>query len=112
MHDVLNELIEYKVVLEKANKVIHGESGAGLRRSLGSVNNSQHSVHLDQEQNVFQSVNTDPEELKEDLSRISSHRGESSFREVSIRYVAGTINKDEILRFKRILFRVSRGKIL
>lgn len=31
MHEVLNELIEYKVVLDKANKIIHGR----LRNPLG-----------------------------------------------------------------------------
>ena len=37
---------------------------------------------------------------------------ESSFREVSISYIAGTINKDEVLGFRRLLFRATRGKAL
>lgn len=50
------------------------------------------------------------EELKIDpFARASL---DSSFREISIRYMAGTINKDEVLRFKRLLFRASRGKVL
>lgn len=28
MHEVLNELIEYRVVLEKANNIIHGKMRA------------------------------------------------------------------------------------
>lgn len=34
------------------------------------------------------------------------------FRDVSIRYMAGTIDKQEMVRFKRMLFRATRGKVL
>lgn len=37
---------------------------------------------------------------------------DSSYREVSISYLAGTIDKEEILSFRRLLFRVTRGKAL
>jgi hypothetical protein len=41
MHEVLNDLIEYKVVLEKANKIIHG--------LFRGVQDQWHSVHNDTE---------------------------------------------------------------
>ncbi len=31
---------------------------------------------------------------------------------VSISYLAGTINKDEIMRFKKMVYRATRGKAL
>ena len=69
---------------------------------------------------MFNSNNTnrsvDSEELKEDGHKPqqlnASVRLDSSFREVSIKYVAGTISKEDMLRFKRMLFRVTRGKLL
>ena len=36
----------------------------------------------------------------------------SSFQEVSIRYLAGTIESSEIMKFKRLVFRATRGKVL
>lgn len=35
-----------------------------------------------------------------------------SFREVSITYIAGTINRDEMFTFKKFIYRASRGKVL
>jgi len=32
------------------------------------------------------------------------------FREVSIGHICGTINADEVMRFKKLLFRATRGK--
>ena len=52
------------------------------------------------------------EELKQENQFPRANPLDSSFREISIRYIAGTINKDEVMRFKRLLFRVSRGKVL
>jgi hypothetical protein len=31
---------------------------------------------------------------------------------ISISYLAGTINKDEIMRFKKMIYRATRGKAL
>jgi hypothetical protein len=54
---------------------------------------------------------TESEDSKDDV--FNRHgRLESSFREVSLRYMAGTIEKDEVQRFKRLLFRASRGNKL
>jgi hypothetical protein len=39
MHEVLNELIEYSVVLDKANKIIHGR--------FRGVNSEYNTVHND-----------------------------------------------------------------
>jgi hypothetical protein len=38
MHEVLTELVEYKIVLEKASLIIHGENSA-----LRNLNESLHS---------------------------------------------------------------------
>ena len=43
---------------------------------------------------------------------LSDNRRESSFREVSISYLAGTIDKADVMRFRKLLYRVSRGKTL
>ena len=68
-----------------------------------SLNNSRRSIgHLADE------------ELKEEGGRksLNQSRLESSYREISLVYMAGTINKEDIIRFKRLLFRASRGKVL
>jgi hypothetical protein len=37
MHEVLNELVEYRIVLEKANVLIHGK--------MRAISDSIHSLH-------------------------------------------------------------------
>lgn len=116
MVEILNMQIEYKLVLEKANKMIHGK--------LKSRNSSLHSI-----QNDYESIsgnqpfgrsktNQSNEEIKEEdivlNGRLSggSSRLDLSYREVSIKYIAGTIESADVERFKRILFRSLRGKVL
>lgn len=100
MYEVLIELIEYKVVLDKSNEIIHGyrldDWNLNQNRSL---NNS-----------IRMSSPNFEEEIKE--GRPSSRQSEGSFREVSIRYIAGTIDAIEAQKFKRLLFRACRGKVL
>lgn len=46
MHEVLNELIEYQVVLDKANKVIHGKLMPPLdNESIHTDNESFHGAN-------------------------------------------------------------------
>lgn len=35
-----------------------------------------------------------------------------SFREVSISYIAGTIDRVEVIRFRKLLYRASRGNYI
>lgn len=112
MHEVLTELIEYKIVLEKANVIVHGN----LRSSL--VHESFHSEADLQQHNASRRISfggnsslraADMEENKHDQFGGRASRLDSSFREVSIKYISGTLPKEEVLRFKRLLFRVTRG---
>jgi V-type ATPase 116kDa subunit family len=112
MHEVLNELVEYKIVLEKAYTIIHG--------MMRGVNESQHTDHDQsygggsrrQSTGSRRSIGFNDLEDNKAEDPFRSQRLDSSFREVSIRYVSGTIEKDDVMRFKRILFRASRGKVL
>ena len=50
------------------------------------------------------------EEFKEGRnSSAVQQRLESSFREISLVYISGTVFKEDIVRFKRLLFRACRG---
>ena len=101
MHEVLNELVEYQIVLEKSNVLIHGKirgisetlhslasehDGAGSAR--GSMRLSMGGIRL--------SLGGSPEmeELKDNNNQ-RPNPFDQSFREVSIRYVAGTLKKEE-----------------
>eukprot|EP00347_Sterkiella_histriomuscorum_P000740 403374687 len=127
MFDILNMQIEYKIVLDKADKIIHGKLKS-RGPSLGSIQDMEGSY---QNQPFAASGsrsnrNMSQEEIKEDdihlqgrLSGGSIHssfhqpnRLDQSYREVQIRYVAGTIETADVERFRRILFRSLRGKVL
>ena len=116
MHEVLNELLEYRIVLEKSNILIHGKMRA-ISESLHSF--ATDHDHANSSRNSFKgsirrSIGGSPEmeELKQDNPFPRVNPMDSSFREISIRYIAGTINTEETMRFKRLLFRASRGKVL
>lgn len=108
MHEVLTELVEYKIVLEKANTIIHGDFLRNLNESMHSLASEGNEPRGRFSMSGRKSIG-DLEEHKGDESRRGNM--EHSFREVSIRYMAGTIDRDEIMRFKRLLFRATRGKI-
>lgn len=42
----------------------------------------------------------------------ASRSVEQSFREVSISYIAGTLEKEDVMRFRKLLYRATRGKAL
>jgi hypothetical protein len=48
--------------------------------------------------------------MEENKNEESFRGNRSSFREVSIKYMAGTIDREDLTRFRRLLFRVTRGK--
>ena len=112
MHEVLNELVEYRIVLEKAYNIIHGIASRGVNESMHSEQHEESQWGKRMSAGGRRSIGLyDIEDNKgDDLYR--SSRAEQSFREVSIRYVSGTIDKEEVMRFKRILYRATRGKVL
>ena len=88
INELLTEMVEYRTVLEKANIIIHGDNSM-----LKNLNESLHSEGNEVRYSMSgrKSIGFDWEEQKEGRrSARGSH--ENSFREVSIRYMAGTIN--------------------
>ena len=85
IYDSFNLLFEYKTVLKKAGNII-------LERGRGLVN----------EQAAIGSLND--ENAKEAEQLISAG--------ISVGHIAGTINKDEEFRFKKLIFRSTRGNAL
>ncbi|CDW87677.1 v-type atpase 116kda subunit family protein [Stylonychia lemnae] len=116
MIDILNMQIEYQTVLEKADKIIHGKIRS-RGSSLQGIQNNDFEANASQPFGRSK-INYSNEEVKEEEIQLSgrssggSNRLEQSFREVSIRYVAGTIENTEVERFKKVLFRSLRGKVL
>lgn len=107
INELLTEMIEYHTVLEKANIIIHGDVIRNLNESLHSEGNEVRFSMSGRK-----SIGADWEEHKEGGRKSFRGSHDNSFREVSIRYMAGTINQDEVERFKRLLFRATRGKVL
>jgi V-type H+-transporting ATPase subunit a len=86
IHDSFNLLFEYKTVLKKAEKILNFR-GRGLvpeQAAIGSLN--------------------DEAEQNEQLLGGASN--------IAVGHIAGTINKDEELRFKKLIFRATRGNAL
>jgi V-type H+-transporting ATPase subunit a len=85
IYDSFNLLFEYKTVLKKANGILmdRGRGLVGDQAALGSLND---------------------ENSKEAEQLLAAG--------ISIGHIAGTINKDEEFRFKKLIFRATRGNAL
>lgn len=87
IHDSFNLLFEYKTVLKKAANIL-SDQGRGMvneQAAIGSLNNEEEKSG-DQQQLLAGGI--------------------------SVGHIAGTINKDEELRFKKLIFRATRGNAL
>lgn len=82
MHDNFNLLFEYRIVLKKAMKIIQGKD-----------------LKIDEDE--------DDSEKKESES-VQPIRGSH----ISLGHIAGTINQTEKMRFKKLIFRATRGNAL
>jgi V-type H+-transporting ATPase subunit a len=86
IHDSFNLLFEYKTVLKKAENILQF-NGRGL------VPEEAAAVSLNHE--------------KEDKELLMSGNAN-----ISVGHIAGTINRDEEMRFKKLIFRATRGNAL
>lgn len=87
MHDNFNSLVEYKNVLGKAAEIIGGR--------VSTINQVDEEVKGGSG-GAGGSLNTEEALL----------RG----NEVRVGHIAGTIGQDEQMRFKKLIFRATRGK--
>lgn len=88
IHDSFNLLFEYKTVLKKAEKILNFQA-RGLvpeQAALGSLNDDG------------------DKDAREQLIGGGAN--------IAVGHLAGTINKDEELRFKKLIFRATRGNAL
>jgi|JI102314A2RNA_FD_contig_31_1043334_length_371_multi_2_in_0_out_0_1 hypothetical protein len=84
MHDGINYLIEYRLVLKETRVILGYQGGAG-----GSGMSSA-SINGDGDQE---------EELK--------NREAPLVKDVALANICGTINTDEVLRFRKLIFRAT-----
>lgn len=86
IHDSFNLLFEYRTVLRKASNILQ-DRGRGMVEdgNIHSLNN---------------------EDVKD------TEREEPLVGGISVGHIAGTINKDEEMRFKKLIFRATRGNAL
>jgi len=87
IHDSFTLLFEYKTVLIKADQILQ----INARGLAVGVNNSGAEASLNSDENA---------------NPLIEHQG------IAVGHIAGTINKDEEFRFKKLIFRSTRGNAL
>ena len=87
IHDSFTLLFEYKTVLTKADQILQ----INARGLAVGVNNSGAEASLNSDENA---------------NPLIEHQG------IAVGHIAGTINKDEEFRFKKLIFRATRGNAL
>ena len=92
MHDNFNSLVEYKNVLGKAAEIIGGRVS-----TLNQVDEESKGPGSRYGGGGGGSLNTEEALLKGN--------------EVRVGHIAGTIGQDEQMRFKKLIFRATRGKV-
>ena len=92
MHDGINHLIEYRLVL-KETRVLLGYQGNQAAIGGGSAVNSINGEH-------------DEEGKEKEVPLVAGAGG------VALSNISGTINTDEVLRFRKLIFRATRGNAL
>lgn len=93
MHDGINHLIEYRLVL-KETRVLLGYQGNQAAIGGGSAVNSINGEH-------------DEEGQEREAPLVAAGSGG-----VALSNISGTINTDEVLRFRKLIFRATRGNAL
>ncbi|XP_051139489.1 V-type proton ATPase subunit a2-like isoform X2 [Andrographis paniculata] len=87
-----NELLEYKLVLQKASQIFHSaERGAAAQRR--EVEQQIHDRSIDSPLLVEQEMSTDPS------------------KQIKLGFVSGLVPREKSLAFERILFRTTRGNV-
>lgn len=90
MFDNFNQLIEYKKVLQETQVILARHNGVGHGALAGvQEDRSQPSINMD----------------APDENPLMGHS-------INLSYIAGTINTDEVHRFQKLIFRVTRGNSL
>ena len=128
MQESLNTLIEHKNVISVAAQVVATALAAGAEVGADEEKKEQNQIEL---QNLSQegesrgvqeeganAVNSSPartpvqEQQEPLLQKQTLAQPALSSGLIAISYLAGTINKSEIMRFRKIVYRTTRGKAL
>ncbi|WOG86955.1 hypothetical protein DCAR_0206174 [Daucus carota subsp. sativus] len=96
LQHTFNELVEFKMVLEKAGDFLLSSKG--------------HPVDEDRELEEHAYSNNDYSDSAS-LLELETQPGPSSSQS-GLRFISGIISKSKVLRFERILFRATRGNML
>ncbi|KAL8115631.1 V-type proton ATPase subunit a1 [Apium graveolens] len=96
LQHTFNELVEFKMVLEKAGDFLLSSKG--------------HPVNEDRELDEHAYLNNDYSDSAS-LLEMETQPGPSS-NQSGLRFISGIISKSKVLRFERILFRATRGNML
>lgn len=96
LQHTFNELVEFKMVLEKAGDFLLSSKG--------------HPVNEDRELDEHAYSNNDYSDSAS-LLELETQPGPSS-NQSGLRFISGIISKSKVLRFERILFRATRGNML
>ena len=87
IHDSFNLLFEYRTVLRKASNILHHRGRSLNGNAMPSINGENNKE--DEHEHLLQ----DP-------------------TSIAVGHIAGTINQDEEMRFKKLIFRATRGNAL
>ncbi len=92
MHDGINHLIEYRLVLKETRVLLgyQGNQGANFGNQSAASINGEH----------------DEEQANREAPLVAGSGG------VALSNISGTINTDEVLRFRKLIFRATRGNAL
>lgn len=120
MKDEMNHLIEYYTVLKKAGQLIFGEDQLEIAKKLKldvqKRDAPEERLLRDQRHNSNSESDNSDDYLfgGEGGQNRARYESSQSMREagVSIGYIAGTILQTEQRAFEKLIFRVSRGKVL
>lgn len=108
MHHSYNYLIEYKEVLEKVRTFMaHKPSNVNSLSNPFSDDGQREARRTDSDENLF--GNRSSGSLEEGHGNYSSS---DNYRALNLSSLAGIINRVEVQRLKRIVFRASRGNAL
>lgn len=117
MSNNFNTLLEHKSVVAVAAEVIKGAQQAEAVRRQSEIEEKKHEEIQMQEIDAKAAGEgapkpaTNKDQLKEERVPLIAERVVLPGM-ISIRYMAGTILKEDELKFKRMIFRASRGRAL
>jgi len=107
MHHNCNYLIEYKEVLNKVSKfMLNKPKNIRINRNSNPFDNEEHKRQII---NSAEQIMGRPSDSSDDDAQIGTY---NQPKILNLSSIAGIIDRDEVQRMKRIIFRASRGNAL